>query len=56
MKAITPDNFKILLQAAVILTDAQDLDDQDSVDIAFYLWNYTDACRREYPNLKDVHP
>lgn len=54
MKAITPENYKILLQAAVILTAAQELDDEDSVDIVYYLWNYTDACRREHPKLQNV--
>lgn len=55
MKPIPETDFKTLLKAAIILTDAQDLDDTDSVDIAFHLWNYTDACRRKYPNLNGVH-
>lgn len=55
MKAITPDNFKIVLHAAVILTDAQDYKDEKSIGIAFDLWQYIDFCRYKLPYLKDVN-
>lgn len=55
MKAITPDNFKLVLQTAAILTIAQDRKDKKSIEIAHQLWQYIDACRRRYPYLQGVY-
>ncbi len=55
MKAMSPSDFQNLLKAAIILTDTQDLEDDLSVDLAFNLWRYIDACRDKYPDLKKVY-
>lgn len=55
MKAISKTNFQIVLQAAVILTNAQERKDERSVDVAFMLWRYIDSCRKKHTYLKRVY-
>lgn len=54
MKPILESDFRILLKAAIILTHKQDLDDDLSVEVAFNFWKYIDACRKKFPDLKNV--
>ena len=55
MKKPNEEQMKILLQAAVAMTNIQDMLDDDSITMAYDTWSYVDKIRKSYPDLKAVH-
>lgn len=54
MKQISISDFRTLLKAAYILTEVQDIEDEQSIVIAFDFWMYIDSCRKQYKFLRNV--